>query len=221
MLVLGFFFLMWFINEEKHKEYFKILESKVALDKFRIPKSNPFEIFELLEPQEIKVVIIGQDPYATKGYFDGIAFSARYSNVVPQSLQVLKKLFINTELKTGTPVGKVPNDLRYLVKQGVFFSNLAWTTSEGNPGAHLFEEWITFSIRLVNFLSFNHPYIRFILLGNRASILKQYINPTSIVYLEQHPAADRYKKTIKKLEDSNVLININSSLKSPIKWTLY
>jgi uracil DNA glycosylase len=132
----------------------------------------------------------------------------------------LKELFINTELKEGLSVGKVPNDLRYLVKQGVFLGNLAWTTSEGSAGAHLFEEWITFTIRLVDYLSSQYPYIQFLLLGSRAGILKPYIKFPCRVYNEQHPAADRYKATINKLKDSNVLIEINRHLKNPIEWTL-
>lgn len=218
---------MWFIEDEKSLPYFKQLQDKVKIDINRIPEKNPFEIFSLIKPEDIRVVMIGQDPYSTgvvenniyKSYYDGIAFSSKNTTRAPASLQILKKLFINTELKQGNTVGNVPNDLRYLVEQGVFLGNLAYTTSRNNPGAHLYEEWITFNIRLVSYLSYNYPYVIFILFGAKATVLKPYINTWCPTFLEQHPAADKYKKTVSKLEDSNVLVYTNEIIKVPIKWT--
>ena len=79
------------LKNEFEKPYFKLLAEKVRSEYlthavFPAPK-NVFRTFDLCKPAEVRVVILGQDPYHTPGVADGLAFSSLPSNPIPPSLQ--------------------------------------------------------------------------------------------------------------------------------------
>jgi uracil-DNA glycosylase len=213
-----------YLKEEAKLPYFKRLEKKVIDDPLNIV-SSPFEVFKLLTLESIKMVIVGQDPYASGikengvyvPYFDGISFSSKNTKKAPQSLQVLKRLFLNTDLLLGNDIGAMPNDLRYLVERGVFLANTAWTVSQNRPLSHMWDEWIIFSSRLMQYIS-TKKKVPFLFLGSKAAGLANHVHRQCPVFFEQHPAAEKYKSNTKKTEDSKVLYEISKI--TGIKWTL-
>lgn len=213
---------MW-LRGERALPYYKSLVEKVVADPNRVGPS--FEILYTLRLETIKCVVIGQDPYSNgyteagvyTSYYDGLAFSAANSARTPASLKILKQWFINTDLISGFEVGNVPNDLRYLVQRGVFLGNTAWSVSRGRPLSHMWDEWYIFTGRLVQYISTKRS-VPFLLLGSRAHSLANFIHGQCPVYLERHPAAEKYNKESKSLVDSTALHEITRQ--TGIKWTL-
>lgn len=100
------------------------------------PKELIFNLFNLIEPQNVKVMILGQDPYHTPGVANGIAFSSNEVKTPPS----LKNIF--KELKNDLGISRSNNDLTDLVQQGVFLINPIWTVKKGEPNSHKNHGWI-------------------------------------------------------------------------------
>ena len=181
---------------------------------------EPFKILSLLKSNQVKIVIVGQDPYPGFSiennkviyHADGIAFSSMYTRKTPNSLMVLQKCFKSLGNYTW-----FPNDLSYLVEQGVFLMNAYWTVEEERPLSHASEKWYNFSIGVVNKIIRNSGQVPVITLGNHA---KNMISNTNarLVFKESHPSSVRYSK------ESNWGINTFKEaiyyLKDEIKWGL-
>jgi uracil-DNA glycosylase len=225
--ILSLFFLskmLDIIKKEIQKPYMVRLQKKLARDKNRIPKTNPFRILEIADLYDIKMVIIGQDPYATgivefskfKLYYDGIAFSSANTLKTPYSLKILHRWFINTERQRGNE-GETSNDLTYLVERGVLLINTLWTTSFNKPGSHMFPEWYDFTAFIMKLIQHYNDNVVFLLLGNEAQRMEYAINQTKHkVFSEMHPAASRYKAN-RNLFDSDILLKAMKSLTIPIR----
>jgi uracil-DNA glycosylase len=107
------------------------------------PISSIFRAFELCEPKNIKVIIIGQDPYPTLGHANGLAFSTEdFVQPFPRSL-----LNIFKELKRSIPGYQIPitGNLTEWAKQGVFLINSCLTTEVGQANAHKNKGWEEFT----------------------------------------------------------------------------
>lgn len=120
-------------------------------------------IFKSLQLSDIKVVILGQDPYAD-GSADGYAFSCAKGKEVPIPL---KNIFreVETDLYDGLKLDQDPNLQRW-VDQGVFLYNTALTVEAGKPGSHS-QQWVDFTIIVLDILSRKDDIV-WILLGSHA-----------------------------------------------------
>ena len=98
---------------------------------------KPFRLFELLAPEDVRVVIVGQDPYHEKDQAAGIAFHVEDGVRVPPSLRNILK---EVSLETGAPVPPEGSLLGW-VRQGVFLMNTALTVQEGLAGSHAGWGW--------------------------------------------------------------------------------
>lgn len=212
------------LKRELSKKYIINLKNKVNKDKFRIPVNNPFKIFHIADFRDIKMVIIGQDPYSTgiiefdtfNYYYDGIAFSSSNTLKTPHSLSILHKWFKKTEESRGYE-GKEINDLRYLVDRGIILINVIWTVSYGKPLSHNYPEWYKFTEFTLKLIQYFNKNVVFLLLGKEAQKMKYAIDKKShYIFKEQHPAASRYRKN-KNLYDSNVLLECMNSTSYPIR----
>lgn len=141
--------------------------------------TDVFRIFHLIKPEEIKVVILGQDPYPNKNA-DGIAFSSR-TEIQPS----LKNIFIELE-NEGFNVEK-NSDLTRWVKRGIFLVNTAFTTEEQSkvdyPHAKI---WASFTECLLQYINHtSHPHV--ILFGLKAKKYKKYFDSDK-VHIHVHPS---------------------------------
>lgn len=172
-----------FINNEKDQEYFKKIIEKINKDSkkyenqlyiFPFPK-NVFRAFKYFEPQETKLVLLGQDPYIRYEIIDqdqdlilpqamGLSFSVpKKIKKIPPSLQNIYK-----EIKNSYPDFEIPNhgDIsRWARKEKVLLLNSALTVIEGNSGSHL-KIWQEFTDKVIKFISDNCDNVIFLLLGN-------------------------------------------------------
>lgn len=152
------------LKEELIKPYFKKLSEKVRSEYLEQPVLPPpsciFRAFELVTPETVRVVIIGQDPYHTPGVADGLAFSTHSENNVPPSLQ---NIFKEIESEYGT-VNKDPNLTRWAT-QGVLLLNASLSVRAGEANSHAEYGWHVFTDAIITQLSQTQEHIVFLLWG--------------------------------------------------------
>lgn len=151
---------------------------------------NIFRAFRLCNYKDLKVVILGQDPYPQKGVATGILFGnskeTKEEDISP-SLRVVKEAVINPESNYGRPI-VFDNTMEYWAKQGMLLINSALTTEVGKVGHHSLL-WRPFIAKLLYTLSTSNNGITYVLFGNQAQSFRDYIKGSNIILEEKHPAA--------------------------------
>jgi uracil-DNA glycosylase len=148
-----------------------------------------FKAFEECHYNDVRVVIVGQDPYPQINVADGLAFSCSRQNRTEKSLQYIHSAIQKT---VDNPQPSVQN-LQYLADQGVLLLNTALTTQIGKPGTHQ-DYWKYFMAHLFNELSINKPNLVYLLLGKKAEQWEDLIDNESNVIKASHPASAAYAK---------------------------
>lgn len=157
-----------FFKEEEQKEYYKKLMDKVdeAYENSVVfpPKDKMYNAFDLTSLENLKVVILGQDPYHGAGQAQGLAFSTPANIKNPPSMvNILKE--INDDIGNSTCLD---GDLTSWAKDGVLLVNAILTVEEGKPKSHHKFGWEIFTDNLIKFISTNCQDIVFILWGSSA-----------------------------------------------------
>ena len=195
---------------------FTSLSLSKSKSKFYPDKSNIFKIFHLCPLNDIKVVILGMDPYYN-GIANGIAFSVDKNTKIPGSLRNIFK-----EIKNVYPeFKKTDGDLTNWVKQGVFLYNTALTVEHMKPGSHI-KLWEQFTQNVIETIQ-QRDNIIFCLWGKYAEKYETMItNKTCKILKSSHPSGLSCYKTNRPFIGSNVFLNINILLKEmnkdEIKW---
>lgn len=145
-----------------------------------------FKVFEL-EPNEIKVVILGQDPYYNPGQANGLAFSVNPATPTPRSLKNIFK-----ELKDDLGVERTNADLTDWHEQGIFLLNTALSVPEKEPNKHK-KEWKTFTEQLLLYLVKENPHILYLMWGKNAEehgfrIADQLPHNEKVIHYSAHPS---------------------------------
>lgn len=177
------------LREEFAQPYFSELREKVreAYLKggvFPHPRSM-FRAFDMCAPNDVRVVILGQDPYHTPGVADGLAFSSFPENPVPPSLLNMYK---EIEEEFGCAIPRTP-DLTRWATQGVLLLNASLTVLSGRANAHAHYGWHTFTDAVVRTISHEEEHVVFMLWGNYARQKRVLIDNTKHLVLESaHPS---------------------------------
>ena len=128
------------------------------------PMDQIFNAFNLTPLTNVKVVIVGQDPYHGKGQANGLSFSVEDFIKIPPSLQnIYKELF--TDLRLTSPQS---GNLRNWAKQGVLLLNSSLTVEKGLPGSHQGKGWEIFTTEVLKVINIKKNNIVFILWGKKA-----------------------------------------------------
>lgn len=171
-------------NQEYKHALFSWLENEYATKTIFPPKEKVFSALNFVSPKNVKVVIIGQDPYHVCGQADGLAFSCH--NGTPQPS--LKNIFKEIESDLGIEMSG-STDLSSWAKQGVVLLNTSLTVIEHKPASHSNELWHTFTTEIVKILNEQTQPIVFMLWGNHAkSFLPLLTNPNHLVLQSAHPS---------------------------------
>lgn len=172
--------------------------------------NNVFKAFRLCSFTDLRVVIIGQDPYPQKGVATGLAFANKNStppNDISPSLKILRESVINFTVP-HEPI-TFDLDLEKWEKQGVLLLNSALSCEVGRVGSH-YLLWKPFIQSLLTNLSLCSSGIVYVLMGTQAQSLESYINPQSNHILKcRHPSY--YARTHTKMP-SDIWIQINRIL---------
>ena len=177
-----------FLKEELESDEFKALIKNVKNEynnKIIYPKyKDIFKAFKLCNIDDVKVVIIGQDPYHGENEATGLAFSVEDNIKTPPSL---RNIFI--ELNNDLKINKTNNSLDNWAKQGVFLINSVLTVEKDKPGSHKFLNWERFTDYVIKVISDKKENIVFILLGNYARSKKPLIEEKKHLIIETtHPS---------------------------------
>jgi uracil-DNA glycosylase len=176
------------LKDEFEKDYMKELKQFLIDEKKKgnqvYPKSDDvFNAFSLTPFNEVKVVIIGQDPYHGQNQAHGLSFSVQKGVRNPPSLQNIFK-----ELATDIEGFITPNhgDLSNWAKQGILLLNASLTVNEGQPGSHQDKGWEHFTNEVIKTISNKKENIIFILWGKFAQ-LKEGLIDASKHYIIKSP----------------------------------
>ena len=153
------------LDDELNKEYFKSLETFVLKEyetnECYPPKSKIFAALNHCSFKDIKVVIIGQDPYPTPNVANGLSFSVNGTNRLPASL---KNIF--TEVgENFDALPPINGDLTEWAKQGVLLLNSILTVRAHEPGAHQSKGWEKFTNAVIQLISEKKENVVFMLWG--------------------------------------------------------
>ena len=203
------------LKDEYNKEYFQnLLEfiKKEYQEKTIYPKQNEvFNAFRYTSFDNVKVVILGQDPYHGPNQAEGLSFSVSNEVLKPPSLQ---NIFKELETDLGIPFPK-SNSLKPWARQGVLLLNAVLTVEEHKPTSHKDKGWEIFTDDVIKMLNKKEEPVVFILWGAYARNKKALItNPKHLIIESAHPSpfsarngffgSKPFSKTNKFLKDNNI-----------------
>ena len=203
-----------FLNDEMNKDYFKSLMQFVSNEYNNYIcypcKENIYNAFKLTPLDEIKVVILGQDPYHEPNQAHGLAFSVLCDKLPPS----LKNIYKEMKSDLGMDVNQDGN-LEYLARQGVLLLNTTLTVREGKALSHYGKGWETFTDNIIKEIDKCNNPIVFILWGNNARSKKKLLtNQNHLIIESAHPSplsayhgffgSKPFSKTNEFLKDNNL-----------------
>lgn len=177
------------LKNELEKDYFikltEFVKNEYATKVIYPPQSQIFSAFDYTSFHDVKVVIIGQDPYHGEGQANGLSFSVANDVKIPPSLRNIYK-----ELKTDLGIEEsVSGNLESWAKQGVLLLNATLTVEASNAGSHQKKGWEEFTDAVIKLLSEEKQNIVFILWGSYAQKKGAKIDRTKHLVIETaHPS---------------------------------
>lgn len=210
------------LGDEFEKDYFKAIIEKVdnEYNKNRVyPARNKiFSAFKLTPFSNVKVVILGQDPYHGEGQAHGLCFSVMPGVQTPPSLVNIYKEIVND-------IGGFVPDNGYLIpwaKQGVLLLNTVLTVREGMPNSHRSLGWEEFTDAVIKKLNESNNKIVFLLWGNNAKLKADLIDTNKhTILFATHPSplsATHGFFGCKHFSKANEILKQNGL--EPIKWQI-
>lgn len=156
------------LEKEFEKQYFKDLTDFVRKEyqtkRIYPPGSLIFNAFNVCPFSNVKVVLLGQDPYHGPSQAHGLCFSVNDKIPLPPSLQnIYKEIESDLNIKTYTT-----GNLERWAKQGVFLLNATLTVQSGMAGSHQGKGWETFTDAVIKILSQEKEHLVFLLWGSYA-----------------------------------------------------
>ncbi len=169
-------------NEKYFKELLLFLENE---GEFYPSRNEVFEAFSLTPFENVKVVIVGQDPYHGPGQAHGLCFSVKKGVKLPPSLKNIYK-----ELQEDLDIGiKKDGCLDEWAKQGVLLLNTTLTVKPGEPLSHNGKGWERFTDAVIEKLELRRDPVVFILWGKHAmNKCKSVLHDHHLVLTAAHPS---------------------------------
>lgn len=178
-----------FFDEVSKQDYSKtlraFLDEEYKTRTIYPPRNLMFNAFNLTSVENLKVVIIGQDPYHEPHQAMGLSFSVPSGVKLPPSLvNIYKEIESDLGIKMRND-----GDLTYLAKQGVLLINAYLSVREGQPLSHHRNEYDLFMIDLMKFIDKLNQPIVFMLWGGFAKKFEKFVaNPERLVLKSVHPS---------------------------------
>jgi len=210
-----------YLMDEFEKSYFKSLVSFVKEQYSNhtcFPPGNQiFNAMEYCHFNDVKVVIIGQDPYHGNGQANGLCFSVNDGIKHPPSLI---NIFKEIENDLGIPYPKSGNLLRW-AKQGVLLLNATLTVRAHEAGSHQGKGWEIFTDAIIKIISENKNNVVFLLWGNYAKKKRKLIDTQKHTILESgHPSPLSANRGLwfgnKNFSKTNFLLE--QAFEEPVTW---
>ncbi|MCF5848156.1 uracil-DNA glycosylase [Aeromonas veronii] len=211
------------LGPEKEQPYFKECWNKVKSERAEGKTIYPSQsdicnAFKLTELSDVKVVILGQDPYFNPGEAHGLSFSVPHGVTLPSSLENIYQELASDILGFQKPTN---GNLESWARQGVLLLNTVLTVEQGKPNSHKDYGWVTFTDKAISEVNEHCEGVVFLLWGKKAQEKESLINKQSHKILKtSHPSGKSAEngflgcKHFSKTND--FLISQN---KTPIDWT--
>ena len=176
------------LKEEWQKEYFvqlqAFLNEEYANHEVYPKVENIFNALNFVKPEDIKVVIIGQDPYHEPNQAQGLSFSVPENVTIPPSLVNMMK-----EIESDLGVQCIKNgNLERWAKQGVLLLNTVLTVRRGLANSHKDKGWEKLTHRIIELIGQRQQPMVFMLWGSHAQKLAPLIGSQHLVLKAPHPS---------------------------------
>lgn len=210
------------LEKEFERDYMKELQEFLAQEyrEYTVfpPKEDIFNALRYTAYRDVKVVVLGQDPYPGKGQAHGLSFSVRDGIALPKSLQNIFK-----ELQEDVGF-RMPQSgcLEKWAKQGVLMLNTVLTVREGEPNSHKGKGWEQFTDKVISLLNMREQPVIFVLWGaNAKAKLNLITNPHNYVLSSQHPSPlSAYRGFFGCRHFSKINLILQRNGMRPIDWQL-
>jgi uracil-DNA glycosylase len=175
------------------------------------PPEERFAALAHTPPQAVKVVLLGQDPYPTRGNANGLAFSVRRGVKPPASL---RNLFLGLQADLGLPVPS-HGDLTAWAGRGVLLLNAVLTVREGAPQTHRKQGWEPFTRAVLNAVASGPPVV-FLCLGKPALALVEQVEDIArhVVLSAPHPSPLNGKAFEDAARTQRLFTRVNDALRA-------
>jgi|TARA_B110000438_G_scaffold76020_1_gene76094 uracil-DNA glycosylase len=177
------------LEKELKKDYFisllKTTDYNYSKKKCFPEKNKIFSALNHCSYENLKVVILGQDPYHNVNQANGLSFSVNSNEKTPPSL---KNIFVEINNDINTPI-RTNSDLTDWANQGVLLLNSVLSVEKGKPGSHSKIGWEIFTDNIIQLISNNKSKIVFMLWGGYAKKKKKLIDLNKHLILKTgHPS---------------------------------
>ena len=207
------------LHDEMQKSYFKYIRDYIKEERLSKtiypPAQDLFNAFKLTDFNDIKVVILGQDPYHGEKEAMGLSFSVRRGVRTPPSLRNIFK-----ELNDDIGVQRDNTDLSDWARQGVFLLNTVLTVEKDKANSHKDIGWEIFTDYVIKQINDKLNNVVFILWGRQARDKKRIItNPNNYIIESAHPSPlSAYNGFFGSKPFSKANNYLKSKNKEEIKW---
>lgn len=179
-----------YLEEEITKDYYKnlknFLKNEINQGKIIYPKQENWFNALSISPKDIKVIILGQDPYHGENQAHGFSFSVEKNIKLPPSL---KNIYLEIEKEFGYKMSTKNGNLIPWIDQGVLLLNSILTVEKNKPGSHKNQGWEIFTDKIISILSVNFEHKVFLLWGNFAINKEKLIDHNKHLILKSpHPS---------------------------------
>lgn len=211
------------LSDEKKRDYFQSVMAFVASERAQgkniYPlKSDVFNAFKLTPFHNIKVVILGQDPYHQPNQAHGLAFSVRETVRIPPSLQNIYKE-ISSDLSLPMPGH---GNLNEWAQQGVFLLNTVLSVEQGKAHSHAGKGWERFTDHVIKTINEHHKYVVYMLWGANAHKKVPLINAEDNLILKSpHPSPlSAHRGFLGSRQFSQCNHYLNNHGIAPVDWSI-
>ena len=143
-----------------------------------------FTALQLTSPHDVRVVIVGQDPYHGAGQAHGLSFSVQHGTRIPTSL---RNIYAELHSDLDIPLPSHGN-LEAWAQQGVLLLNSTLTVREGEAGSHAGHGWETLTDAIISYLGSQEQHTVFVLWGAHAGKKTSFIHQHHTVITSVHPS---------------------------------
>jgi len=206
-----------FLSQKDMVSLLETIEQKTLIKDKDVfpPKHLRYVALEMTPLDQIKVVILGQDPYHGAGQANGLAFSCLKTPLPPS----LKNIFKAVEMQCGDVDGD-NGDLTRWATQGVLLWNVYLSVQQGTPLSHAFEEYEQLTKALITYISTHQKHVVFMLWGKFAQSFETYIQGQHLILKTVHPSP---LSVYRGFYEASVFLKANEYLlkhhRKEIDWT--
>ncbi|MBW8829252.1 MAG: uracil-DNA glycosylase [Burkholderiales bacterium] len=209
-----------FLASPEGESLVRYVDARVA-DGAVVYPGTVFRALELTSPDDVRVIIVGQDPYHGPGQAQGLAFSVGAGQKLPPSLRNMLK---EVEADTGA-TSQCQGDLSDWARQGVLLLNTSLTVEDGQPQSHAGRGWEALTDALLMHIALRPRPVVFLLWGGSAQRKRVFLDkPPHRVLTANHPSPLSARRPPEPFigcrhfsKANNLLLEIQPGT-SPIRW---